>query len=113
MYRLFATLIPEYGVPVMLSNDHQQFSKKHILCQERIRQARLAFNLSVGFVGASAAFTLGGIIFMFAGGYISPGVYAALGGLTAVGRHCMQLNREANDRLDRMVKELDNFTKIE
>lgn len=74
--------------------------------QERIRQARWGFNLSVGFVGVSAIATLTGIILLLTG-HLSQGGYATLGGLTstAVGHRCMQLSREANDRLDRISHE--------
>ena len=73
------------------------------IAQERIRQARWGFNLSVGFVSLSATATLAGIILLLSG-HLSQGGYATLGGLTstAVGSRCMQLSREANDRLDRI-----------
>jgi hypothetical protein len=72
------------------------------ILRERLRQARWAFNLSVGFVSLSATATLAGVILLLSGN-LSQGGYATLGGLTsmAVGRHCLQLCREANDRLDR------------
>ena len=70
---------------------------------ERIRQARLAFNVSASFATLSAATTLAGVVLLLSGN-LSQGSYATLGGLTstAVGHRCMQLSREANDRLDRI-----------
>ena len=82
--------------------------------QERIRQARLSFNLSAGFVGLSATATLAGIILLLSGN-LSQGSYATLGGLTstAVGHRCMQLSREANDRLDRITYNFAERTTLE
>ena len=98
----------------MLSNNNHQLSQEDRICQERIRQAKLAFNVSVVFVGASAAITLIGIVFLLAG-RVSQGAYAAIGGVTstAVGGRCVQLSREANDRLDRLADELSDEDKIE
>jgi hypothetical protein len=82
----------------------QSNSTEDSILQERIRQARWGFNLSVAFVSLSATATLAGIILLLSG-HISQGSYATLGGLTstAVGSRCMQLSREANDRLDRIT----------
>jgi hypothetical protein len=98
----------------MLSNNEQQESQEARIYQERIRQAKLGFNLSIIFVGASAVFTLIGVVFLLAG-HISQGAHATLAGLTstAVGGHCVQLSREANDRLDRLAHELNDEDKIE
>lgn len=72
---------------------------------ERIRQARLGFNISVGFVSLSATTTLAGAILLLSG-HLSHGGYTALGGLcsTAVGHRCMKLSRDANDRLDLIAR---------
>ena len=88
----------------MVSNKH--ISQKGIICQERIRQARWGFNLAVGFVATSSAITLFGF-FLFLTGQTSKGAYIAAGGLssTAVGGRCMQLSRDANDRLDKLARE--------
>ncbi len=74
---------------------------ENLILHERIRQARWGFNLSVGFVSLSATATLAGVILLLSGN-LTQGGYATLGGLTstAVGHRCMQLSREANDRLD-------------
>ncbi len=75
-----------------------------LVLHERIRQARWGFNLSVGFAGISATATLAGVILLLSG-HLSQVGYATIGGLTsaAVGSRCMQLSREANDRLDRIT----------
>ncbi len=77
-----------------------------VILQERIRQARWGFNLSLTFTSLSAVITVTGIILLLSG-RISQGGYATLGGLTstAVGHRCVQLSREANDRLDRLTQE--------
>lgn len=79
-----------------------------IIWQERIRQARWAFNLSLSFTAISAVITVTGVA-LLATGHLSQGGYATLGGLTstAVGRRCVQLAREANDRLDRITQDDD------
>jgi nitrate reductase gamma subunit len=104
----------KFGVSVMLPNSQQKMSPEDQICQERIRQAKLAFNLSVAFVGTSAVIAIIGIVFLLAG-RISQGAYAAIGGLasTAVGSRCVQLSREANDRLDRLTRESDDEDKIQ
>jgi len=91
----------------MVSNKH--LSQEGIICQERIRQARWGFNLAVGFVATSSAITLFGFI-LFLAGQTSKGAYMAAGGLssTAVGGCCMQLSRDANDRLDKLARELEH-----
>jgi hypothetical protein len=80
---------------------------KHLVIEERVRQARLGFNFCLGFVSLSATVTLAGVILLLTG-YLSQGGYATLGGLTstAVGHRCMQLSRDANDRLDRIIETL-------
>jgi hypothetical protein len=90
--------------------NRQSFQDKIIL-QERIRQAQWGFNLSITFVGASAAITLCGIILLLTG-RITQGTYAAIGGVTstAIGSRCIQMARDANDRLDRIAQETDTDT---
>jgi hypothetical protein len=77
-----------------------------IVLQERIRQARWAFNLSLAFTSLSAAITLTGVI-LLATGHLSQGSYITFGGLTstAVGHRCVRLSHEANDRLDRFAQD--------
>ncbi|WP_190641065.1 hypothetical protein [Oculatella sp. FACHB-28] len=79
------------------------------ILQERIRQARWSFNNSLAFTSLSAVVTIAGVILLLSG-RISQGSYATLGGMTstAVGHRCIQLSREANDRLDRLTQQQDN-----
>ena len=86
-----------------------------IILQERIRQARWGFNLSLVFTSISAITTVTGVV-LLASGQISQGSYATLGGLTstAVGHRCIRLSREANDRLDRLTQaQNDEAQKLE
>ena len=98
---------PYTGINTMVSNKH--LSQEGIICQERIRQACWGFNLAVGFVATSSAITLFGFI-LFLAGQTSKGAYMAAGGLssTAVGGCCMRLSRDANDRLDKLARELEH-----
>jgi hypothetical protein len=98
----------------MLSNNYQQVSQEDLICQERIRQAKLAFNISVIFVAASAGLVLVGVVLLTIG-YMPLGTYATIGGLTstAVGSGCVKLSSEANDRLDRLTHEFNDDVKIE
>jgi hypothetical protein len=101
----------------MLFDPRKQVSTEDRICQERIRQASLSFNLCVAFVGTSAVITLVGFVFLLSG-HLSKSAYAAaIGGLTSTaigGGRCVQLSRESNDRLDRFAHELnDEDNKIE
>jgi len=80
---------------------------EYLILQERVRQAHAGFNCSLGFVTLSATVTLAGVILLLAG-CLSQGSYTALGGLTstAVAHRCMQLSRDANDRLDRIIQNI-------
>ncbi|WP_204151985.1 hypothetical protein [Leptolyngbya sp. CCY15150] len=78
------------------------------ILRERIRQAHWGFNLSLVFTSLSAVITVTGVV-LLATGQLPQGSYATLGGLTstAVGHRCVQLSRDANDRLDRLSREQD------
>jgi hypothetical protein len=80
-------------------------SKEEIICQERIRQARLGFNLSLISTVASSTVTLAGIILLLSG-QISPGGLATVGGFASnlVRICCLQLAKDANDRLDKVTE---------
>ncbi len=76
------------------------------ITQERLRQARYSFNLSliattvsffIGFVGAG----------LILSNKIPEGTVAAAGGLVSSVR-CIQLAKDANDRLDKILAEIKN-----
>jgi hypothetical protein len=102
-------------VSTMLLNHRKRVSQEDRICQERIRQASLSFNLCVAFVGTSAVITLVGFVFLLSGHMSKSAYAAAIGGLTstAIGGRCVQLSRESNDRLDRFAHELNDEDKIE
>ncbi|PSN14028.1 hypothetical protein C7293_13350 [filamentous cyanobacterium CCT1] len=79
---------------------------------ERLRQARLAFNLSAFFVGTSAMLFMVGFLMLLAG-KTSQGLLALLGSPASLSMrgYCMQLSSEANDRLDRMIYEASDEKK--
>lgn len=79
------------------------------IAQERLRQARYSFNLSliattlsffIGFVGAG----------LILSNKIPEGTVAAAGGLVSSVR-CIQLAKDANDRLDKVLAEIKNEIK--
>jgi hypothetical protein len=85
-------------------------SSESIVLQERIRQARWGFNLSVAFVGTSAIVTIAGLILLLSN-QISPSAYGAFAGgaaSTVVGSKLIKLSSEANDRLDRLMIEQED-----
>jgi hypothetical protein len=89
---------------------HQLPSSESIVLQERIRQARWGFNLSVAFAGTSAIVTIAGLVLLLSK-QISSSAYGAFAGgaaSTAVGSRLIKLSSEANDRLDQMMKEQDD-----
>lgn len=74
---------------------------------ERLRQARLSFNLSLKLTIVSAFVSLAGVGLLFVG-KVSEGTVTTAGGLTSniVSVRLLKLTKEANDRLDQMAKDL-------
>jgi hypothetical protein len=74
---------------------------------ERLRQARLSFNLVLLLTTMSAVISLIGVGFLFSG-KVSEGAVTTAGGLTSniVSVRLLKLTKEANDRLDRIAKDL-------
>jgi hypothetical protein len=75
------------------------------IAAERLRQARHSFNLALAVTTISACITLagGGLLLL---GKVTEGTVTAVGGLAAsVG--CMQLAKDANDRLDKVLADLN------
>jgi hypothetical protein len=73
---------------------------------ERLRQARLSFNLALLLTTVSTVISLVGVGFLFSG-KISEGAITTAGGLTSklVSVRFLKLIKEANDRLDKMAKD--------
>lgn len=76
------------------------------IVRERLRQARYSFNLALVATALSACVGLVGAGFLLHG-KLSEGTVTAAGGL-ASGACCLRLAKDANDRLDRMLAELDD-----
>jgi TRAP-type mannitol/chloroaromatic compound transport system permease large subunit len=72
--------------------------------RERLRQARIAFNVALGATVVSAIVGFLGIILSL--GNVSSGVATAVGGATsgAISAGLLRLAKEANDRLDQAAR---------
>jgi hypothetical protein len=74
--------------------------------KERIRQARLSFNLTLVLTAVSAAISVMGVGLLFAG-KVPEGSVTTAGGLSSnlVSVRLLRLTKETNDRLDKMAHE--------
>ena len=79
---------------------------ERIILQERLRQARYSFNLALVATGVSACVGLAGAGLLLSG-KLSEGVVTAAGGL-ASSACCIQLAKDANDRLDKALQEVSD-----
>ena len=76
------------------------------IAQERLRQARYSFNLALVATALSACISLvGGWLLL--SGKVPEGTVTAAGGMAASVR-CIQLAKDTNDRLDKILPELKN-----
>ena len=78
--------------------------EQHI-AHERIRQARKAFNLAFNATATAALFSLVGATALITGKVPEGSITTAVGLTTSL--HCNRLAKDANDRLDRLLSELD------
>lgn len=74
-----------------------------LIAKERIRQAQYSFNLALVMTAAFASIGLVGIG-LFLNGKSTEGVISATGGTVASVR-CLQMAKDANDRLDILRQE--------
>ncbi len=74
--------------------------------EERLRQARLSFNLTLGLTAVSAFISVVGVGLLFAG-KVPEGSVTTAGGLSSnlVSVRLLRLTKETNDRLDKMAHE--------
>jgi hypothetical protein len=74
--------------------------------EERLRQARLSFNLTLVLTAVSAAISVVGVGLLFAG-KVPEGSVTTAGGLSSnlVSVRLLRLTKETNDRLDKMAHE--------
>lgn len=75
------------------------------IAQERLRQARYSFNLALVATTASFLVSLTGAGLLLSN-QITEGSVIAAGGLVS-SVHCIQLAKDTNDRLDKILPELD------
>jgi hypothetical protein len=74
------------------------------IAQERLRQARYSFNLALVATALSAFISLVGAGLLLSG-KVPEGTVTAAGGMAASVR-CIQLAKDTNDRLDKILPEL-------
>lgn len=74
--------------------------------QERLRQARLSFNLALVLTATSGIVGMAGVVLLLSG-KIPEGTITTGGGLASniVSMCCLKLTKDANDRLDRIAKD--------
>lgn len=74
------------------------------IAKERLRQAQRSFDLAWVTTALCAFIGIGGVILMMTGKTV-PGSAATAGGIGAT-VYCLRLAKDANDRLDKVAKEL-------
>lgn len=84
-----------------LNTDIEQY-----IVYERIRQARRAFNLAFNATAAAALFSFVGATALIIGKVPEGSITTAVG--LASSLHCSRLAKDANDRLDKLMSELEN-----
>lgn len=86
------------------SDDYPEMERDVI--QERLRQAKFSFNVTIGLTIVSASIIIVGIGLLFSG-KVTEGSVATAGGLTSniVSVGLLKFTKETNDRLDRLAKE--------
>jgi CHASE2 domain-containing sensor protein len=76
------------------------------IVQERLRQARCSFNLALVATGVSAGVGLAGAGLLLSGKF-PEGTVTAAGGL-ASSACCIRFAKDSNDRLDKILQELND-----
>ncbi len=90
---------------MMNKTSHTSYSVIELgIAQERLRQARYSFNLALIATALSAGISLVGSGLLLSG-KVPEGAVTATGGMAASVR-CIQLAKDTNDRLDKILAEL-------
>jgi hypothetical protein len=76
------------------------------IMKERLRQARISFNLAMTATGISFGVSLAGAGLLLTN-KLPAGAITTVGGL-ASSAHCIRLAKDANDRLDHLLEEIRN-----
>lgn len=86
-----------------MSHQSHEFNPSNSYLQERIRQARLAFNLLLGATVLSGIVSFTGVGLLLSK-QVSQGTITSIGGLISNVAFA-KMAKDANDRLDRAMKE--------
>jgi CHASE2 domain-containing sensor protein len=76
------------------------------IAQERLRQARHSFNLALSATAVSFCISLAGGVLLLTG-KVPEGTFTSAGGLVS-SVQCLKLAKESNDRLDKILAELED-----
>lgn len=84
------------------------YQERHSIYQERLRQAKTAFNLAFGLTTISAIAGFAGIMLLFSGNISAGTITAAGGGIYgSVTASWLKLAKDSNDRLDQAARALE------
>jgi hypothetical protein len=91
--------------------DVSKSADSHNICQERLRQSRLKFNLATTLIAMSACFCFTGVALCW-GGIISEGVALTTVDLVSrvVTSYCLPLINSSQRQLDELTNELEDET---
>jgi hypothetical protein len=87
-------------------NNHYHSIIELRIAQERLRQARHSFNLAWTATAVSAVISLTGAGLLLLNKFPEGTITAAVGMGSSI--RCIQLAKDANDRLDKILAELDD-----
>ena len=77
-----------------------------LILQERLRQARTSFNLALSMsVATTLIVIVGGCLLLL--GKVSESVVTSTGSITST-LYCFKLAKDANDRLDKLISQLNS-----
>lgn len=95
--------LPRSSTP---AQQHELLTEQSLI-QERLRQAHLSFNLALVLTAISSLVGVAGVVLLLSG-KAPEGTITTAGGLASniVSVCCLKLTKDANDRLDRMAKDL-------
>lgn len=98
------TSLPQTTMRYTLKKPNSKSALKLNIADERLRQARHSFNLALIATALSAGISLIGSGLLLSG-KVPEGTVTAAGGMAASVR-CIQLAKDTNDRLDKILAEL-------
>lgn len=87
----------------MMNQQKNPLDQEHIFLKERIRQAKLSFDALLLATVLTGAVSFAGIYFLLSG-QVSKGSLTSIGGFIS-NVAFVKLAKDANDRLDRVMKE--------